>query len=142
MRGRVLIVTSSAGIGAAAARQAAAEQAGWELVSEIGAECWIGDLTRPSSGESVVSQCVAKFGRVDALFNAAGLSGRRYGDGPADECTDGGWDRSVLETAPEPRHFATHAYAAAKGGVVAMSRSVAAYCPWPRTMLRIRFVLM
>jgi NAD(P)-dependent dehydrogenase (short-subunit alcohol dehydrogenase family) len=34
---------------------------------------------------------------------------------------------SVLAEAPEPRHFATHAYAAAKGAVVAMSRSMAAY---------------
>jgi NAD(P)-dependent dehydrogenase (short-subunit alcohol dehydrogenase family) len=34
---------------------------------------------------------------------------------------------SVLSESPEPRHFATHAYAAAKGGVVALSRSMAAY---------------
>ena len=34
---------------------------------------------------------------------------------------------SVLADAPEPRHFATHAYAAAKGAVVAMSRSMAAF---------------
>jgi len=34
---------------------------------------------------------------------------------------------SVLAEAPEPRHFATHAYAAAKGAVVSMTRSMAAY---------------
>ncbi|HUI80155.1 MAG TPA: SDR family oxidoreductase [Bryobacteraceae bacterium] len=34
---------------------------------------------------------------------------------------------SVLSESPEPRHFANHAYAAAKGGVVALSRSMAAY---------------
>jgi NAD(P)-dependent dehydrogenase (short-subunit alcohol dehydrogenase family) len=34
---------------------------------------------------------------------------------------------SVLVEAPEPRHFATHAYAAAKGAIAAMSRSMAAY---------------
>ena len=34
---------------------------------------------------------------------------------------------SAMAEAPEPRHFATHAYAAAKGAVVAMSRSMAAY---------------
>ena len=34
---------------------------------------------------------------------------------------------SVLDSSPEPRHFAAHAYAAAKGGVVALSRSMAAY---------------
>jgi NAD(P)-dependent dehydrogenase (short-subunit alcohol dehydrogenase family) len=174
--GRVLIVTSSTGIGAATARLAAAsgaglvvatgdEQSGWELSAETGAELWIGDVTRPGSAESIVSQCLSKFARVDALFNAAGLSGRRYGDGPIDACTDDGWDvtlaynlkatfllcravirrmlqqevadngvrgtilsmGSVLERSPEPQHFATHAYAAAKGGIVALSRSMAAY---------------
>ena len=34
---------------------------------------------------------------------------------------------SVLDVSPEPRHFATHAYAAARGGVAALSRSVATY---------------
>jgi NAD(P)-dependent dehydrogenase (short-subunit alcohol dehydrogenase family) len=34
---------------------------------------------------------------------------------------------SVLTESPEPRHFDTHAYTAAKGGVVAMSRAMAAY---------------
>ncbi len=176
LRGRVLIVTSSIGIGAATARLAASfgahlviatgdEQSGWELAAETAAECWVGDLTAANAGESVVAQCLSKFGRVDALFNAAGLSGRRYGDGPVDDCTDEGWDLtlthnlkitflmcravirrmlqqevaetgirgailnigSVLETSPEPRHFAHHAYAAAKGGVVALSRAMAAY---------------
>jgi NAD(P)-dependent dehydrogenase (short-subunit alcohol dehydrogenase family) len=127
MRGKVLIVTGSTGIAAAATRLAAAAGA-----------------------------------RVDALFNAAGLSGRRFGDGPVHECTPQGWEitlahnltvvfqmcravagrmldqdpgedgmrgsilnmGSVLAESPEPRHFATHAYAAAKGGVEAMSRSI------------------
>jgi NAD(P)-dependent dehydrogenase (short-subunit alcohol dehydrogenase family) len=34
---------------------------------------------------------------------------------------------SVLAGSPEPRHFATHAYAAGKGAAIAMSRSMAAY---------------
>jgi len=176
LRGRVLVVTSSAGIGAAAVRLAAQtgarllvatsdQQSGWELASETGAELWIGDLTPPGSADSIVAQCLSKFARIDALFNAAGLCGRRYGDGPADECTDEGWEitlahnlhvtflmcravirrmlqqdvaegglrgtilntGSVLDWFPEPRHFAHHAYAAAKGGVVALSRSMAGY---------------
>ena len=176
MRGKVLIITASTGIGAAFARLAAEagarvviatgdEQSGWELAAETAAEVWVGDLTSAASADSVLAQCLAKFGRVDALFNAAGLSGRRYGDGPAHECSDEGWDvtlaqnlgimfrmcravigrmlqqeagedgirgailnmGSVLAEAPEPRHFATHAYAAAKGAVVSMTRSMAAY---------------
>jgi NAD(P)-dependent dehydrogenase (short-subunit alcohol dehydrogenase family) len=34
---------------------------------------------------------------------------------------------SVLVESPEPRNFATHAYAAAKGAVVSLSRSMAGY---------------
>jgi NAD(P)-dependent dehydrogenase (short-subunit alcohol dehydrogenase family) len=41
----------------------------------------------------VLAQCLSKLGRVDAPFNAAGLSGRRFGDGPAHECTGEGWER-------------------------------------------------
>jgi len=176
LRNRVWIVTSSTGIGAATVRLAASagagvliataeEQSGWALASETKAELWVGDLTRPGSADSIVAYCLSKFARIDALFNAAGLSGRRYGDGPIDECGDEGWDvtlaynlkvtffmcrsvirrmleqevrenavrgailnvGSVLDRSPEPRHFATHAYAAAKGGIAALSRSMASY---------------
>jgi NAD(P)-dependent dehydrogenase (short-subunit alcohol dehydrogenase family) len=176
LNGRVLIITGSTGIGAAAARMAAAQGArlvvatsdeisGFELAAETGAECWAGDLTRADSAASILAQCLSKFGRVDAVFNVAGLSGRRFGDGPVHELADDGWETtmshnltitfrlcraaigrmldqspaadgargaivnvgSVLVEAPEPRHFATHAYAAAKGAVEAMSRSMAAY---------------
>jgi len=176
LRDKILIITGSTGIGAAAARLAVSrgahvliatgdEVSGWELAAETGAECWVGDLTRLPSANSVVSQCLSKFGRVDGLFNVAGLSGRRFGDGPVHEATIEGWETtlaqnlsvtfqfcqaailrmleqavpesgirgaivnmgSVLADSPEPRHFATHAYAAAKGAIAAMSRSMAAY---------------
>jgi NAD(P)-dependent dehydrogenase (short-subunit alcohol dehydrogenase family) len=135
-----------------------------ELTAATGAECWLGDLLEPAAAESILAHCLSKFGRVDGLFNVAGMSGRRFGDGPVHECTDAGWEMalahnltstfrmcravagrmlqqpprdegirgsilnmgSMLATDPEPRHFATHAYAAAKGAVVAMSRSMAA----------------
>lgn len=174
--GKILIVTGSAGIGAATVLRAAEAGArvliatgdatsGWELAEQTGAEVWVGDLTLRDSAASVLAQCLSKFGRVDALFNVAGLSGRRFGDGPAHECTDEGWEitlahnlrtmfmmsravigrmleqavdenglrgailnmGSVLAEVPEPRFFATHAYAAAKGAVVSMSRSLASY---------------
>jgi NAD(P)-dependent dehydrogenase (short-subunit alcohol dehydrogenase family) len=176
LHGKILIVTGSTGIGAAVARlasQAGArvliatsdEESGIPLAAELSAELWTGDLVRPAAGESVLAQCLSRFGRVDALCNAAGLSGRRFGDGPIHECTDDGWQvtfaqnldilfhmcravcarmlvqapsavghrgailniGSVLAESPEPRHFATHAYAAAKGAVVALSRSMASY---------------
>jgi NAD(P)-dependent dehydrogenase (short-subunit alcohol dehydrogenase family) len=176
LRGKVVIITGTTGIGAAAARLAAAhgaklvlattdEVSGFELAAELDAECWAGDLTRPDSAGSILAQCLSRFGRVDGLFNVAGMSGRRFGDGPVHELDDAGWETtilhnltvtlrmcramigrmlqqalaedgsrgvivnmgSVLVESPEPRHFATHAYAAAKGAVEAMSRSMAAY---------------
>lgn len=176
MAAPTLILTGSTGIAAATARLAAAAgtrlviatgdaESGWELAEETRAECWVGDLTLAGSAESVVAQCVSKFGRVDALFNAAGLSSRRLGDGPLHECSDEGWNLtfahnlssvfhmcraavarmmeqevdetgvrgsilnmgSALAEAPETRHFALHGYAAAKGAVTALSRSMAAY---------------
>jgi NAD(P)-dependent dehydrogenase (short-subunit alcohol dehydrogenase family) len=176
LHGKILIVTGSTGIAAATVRLAASagaqvvvatsdEVTGWGLAEQTGVEPWIGDLTRPSAADSALGHCLSKFGRVDALFNAYGQSGRRFGDGPVHETSDHGWEvtlshnlnvmfqmcravtgrmlqqtigpsgsrgailnvGSVLADAPEPRHFATHAYAAAKGAVVAMSRSMAAY---------------
>ena len=88
---------------------------------------------------------------------AHGGSGRRFGDGPVDECTDEGWDAtlelnltsvflvcrhavpvlraggggaivtvaSVLGLVGGDRDFATHAYAASKGAVISLTRSMA-----------------
>jgi NAD(P)-dependent dehydrogenase (short-subunit alcohol dehydrogenase family) len=36
-------------------------------------------------------------GRLDVLDHVAGISGRRFGDGPLHECTDAGWD-AVMDT--------------------------------------------
>src|SRR5262249_17377183 len=35
-------------------------------------------------------------GRIDVLFHVAGISGRKFGDGPLDQCEEEGWER-VLE---------------------------------------------
>ncbi len=122
------------------------------------------DLTDPVAAPNVVKTCIERFGRLDGLFNVAGISGRRYGDGPGHECTEEGWATtintnvttqyrmcreglrvmlaqtplengqrgvilnmsSILGLDPEPAHFDTIAYAAAKGAIVAMSRTMAA----------------
>ncbi|HLH33683.1 MAG TPA: SDR family oxidoreductase [Alloacidobacterium sp.] len=55
----------------------------------------IGDLTNPEFACKVVQQCAAKFGRIDALFNVAGMSGRRFGDGPLHECSEEGWAKTL-----------------------------------------------
>jgi NAD(P)-dependent dehydrogenase (short-subunit alcohol dehydrogenase family) len=180
-RRKTYLITGSTGIAAAAARLAVAAGArvfftsltaepGQALTEELrgaGGECgfWVADLTEPHAAAETVRSCVAQFGRIDALFNVVGISGRRLGDGPVHECTDEGWDAtmaanvktmflmsreavrqmlaqpvseaglrgavlnmaSVLAFAPEPEHFATHAYAASKGAVVALTKAMAAY---------------
>lgn len=173
---KVLLITGSTGIAAATADLAA--QAGArifitsrtpehadELAEKTGGAFLAADLVRSDSAPRVVEACVAAFGRLDALFNVAGISGRRFGDGPLHECTEEGWDAtldanvksmflmckaalgqmmkqpvapnglrgtilnmaSVLGLSPQAQHFATHAYAASKGAILGMSKSMAAY---------------
>jgi NAD(P)-dependent dehydrogenase (short-subunit alcohol dehydrogenase family) len=167
----VLLITGSTGIAAETALRASKEFAVFivgldegscaELNGRVpGAAYLAGDLREERVSDHAVRRCVEHHGRVDALFNVAGISGRRYGDGPLHECSAEGWDRtmesnvrtmflmsravlrhwmetggsgailnmaSVLAASPEPKHFATHAYAASKGAVVALTRSMASY---------------
>ena len=179
--GKVYLITGSTGIGAATARLAAAGGADVFVVSrteencraladEIGAAGGVcgyhaADLTVAAQAQEAVGHCVSRFGRIDALFNVAGISGRKFGDGPLHEVTEDGWDvtldtnvksmflvcraaiqqmlaqpvgenglrgailnmASVLGFSPERTFFATHAYAASKGAILGMSRSMAAY---------------
>jgi NAD(P)-dependent dehydrogenase (short-subunit alcohol dehydrogenase family) len=99
----VLLVTGSSGIAAATARLWGAEGSVF-IVGIEEAECrsLAGDL--PSADFSVadvsdeeavrksVAACIGRFGRIDALFNVAGISARRLGDGPIHECTAEAWD--------------------------------------------------
>jgi NAD(P)-dependent dehydrogenase (short-subunit alcohol dehydrogenase family) len=174
MPDRVLLITGSTGIAEATARLAA----GWKifvvsrtaenaeaLAKAVGGGFFAGDLVDPSTAVKAVDACVRRFGRLDAVFNVAGISGRKLGDGPLHECTEAGWDAtldanvksmflmckaalirmleqevdasglrgtilnmaSVLGFAPQAGHFATHAYAASKGAILGMSKSMAAY---------------
>ncbi|MDQ3259134.1 MAG: SDR family oxidoreductase [Acidobacteriota bacterium] len=180
--GKVYLLTGSTGIAAATARLAAKigtrvfiisrEEGSCRALStelrEAGGECFfrVADLTVESEVVSAVRDCATRYERVDALFNVAGISGRRYGDGPVHECTMEGWDATLDGNAksvflmcretirlmlaqpvnenglrgsilnmgsilggisPEPKHFATHAYAASKAAIEGMSRSMAAY---------------
>lgn len=177
---RVCLVTGSTGIAAATAERLAAEGAtifvatqtaahGEELVERIRrtgarAESIAVDLAQVESAQVAVAACVAAYGRLDAVFNVAGGSGRRFGDGPVHETDAAGWDAtldlnarsiflvcgaavrvmldqprdadgcrgallnmsSILAFHPSPARFPTHAYAAAKGAIDALSRAMAA----------------
>lgn len=54
-----------------------------------------GDLTDPAVAKHLVETTIEKYGRIDGLFNVAGISGRRYGDGPLHECTEEGWQKTM-----------------------------------------------
>jgi NAD(P)-dependent dehydrogenase (short-subunit alcohol dehydrogenase family) len=50
------------------------------------------DLTGLGAAERIVAAACERFGRIDTLFHVAGISGRKFGDGPLHACTDAGWD--------------------------------------------------
>lgn len=176
LENKVCLITGSTGIGAATARLAASEGALVFIVSldeescrslaaEIGCGYFAADLRFSEAVDRAVESCIALHGRIDALFNVAGISGRRFGDAPIHECTDEGWDvtmetnakttflmcravlrrmldqpveknglrgailnmASALAFAPEPKFFATHAYAASKSAIVGLTQAMAAY---------------
>src|SRR6478752_1532601 len=89
LTGKVAVVTGAAGgIGGAVA--SAFEKAGARVV---GIDREQADLSRADD----VARAFAVQERIDVLVNAAGISGRRLGDGPVDECTEEAWD-AVLDT--------------------------------------------
>jgi meso-butanediol dehydrogenase / (S,S)-butanediol dehydrogenase / diacetyl reductase len=115
------------------------------------------DLVRDDEAAGAVAAVVDRFGRLDVLVCAHGGSGRRFGDGPVDECNEEAWHAtlelnltsvflvcrhavpalraagggaivtvsSVLGLVGGGPDFATHAYAASKGAVIALTRSMA-----------------
>jgi NAD(P)-dependent dehydrogenase (short-subunit alcohol dehydrogenase family) len=176
LAGKVAIVTgASSGIGRAAALQFAREGAKVAFLSrgleageaaadearESGATAVFisTDVSVAEQVDAAVSSVVERWGRLDVMFNAAGISGRSYGDGPVVECTLDGWDTviganltsmflcskfavaamlrsgggslinlaSVLGMVGGDEDFATHAYAASKGGIIALTRAIASY---------------
>lgn len=181
MKNRVFIITGATGIAAETIKLALRRGAQVFYISRTEQSCrtlqeslrheglaasyGVGDLTVPGTAVDLVGRCLREFGRIDGLFNVAGISGRKFGDGPAHACTEAGWDvtmstnvdtqyrmcrevlqvmlrqqpgdnglrgtilnmASILGLSPEPRYFATIAYAASKGAILSMTKSMAAY---------------
>jgi NAD(P)-dependent dehydrogenase (short-subunit alcohol dehydrogenase family) len=178
--GRTILVTGSTGMAASAAH-AIARQGGLvfavsrtaerlaELAAGIEAEggrcAWhAADLRSEASVDAAFAAFDATGLRLDGVYSVAGISGRRFGDGPLHEATLEGWEAvissnatsqflvaraavrrmlaqerdgsgsrgalllmsSTLATHPAPQFFATHAYAASKGAIDALARSLAA----------------
>ena len=170
LAGRRVLVTGASGIGAATVRRCLAAGARVfvvdrddDRVAALRAELpglagVAADLAGEVGAEAAVADAVEALGGLDVLVNVAGLSGRRFGDGPVHEASAAGWDAvmdnnarstflmcrfalapmrrqrrgaivntgSVLAYAPAAAHFATHAYAASKGAIHALTKSMAA----------------
>lgn len=182
--GRTTLVTGSTGMAASAARAISAEGGrvfvvardaqhvealAAEIASTGGTLAFeVADLVREGEVERAMASAVEVLGRIDAVYNVAGISGRRFGDGPVHEATLEGWETvitgnltslflvcravartmlgqdpdargergailnmsSVLARHPSAEHFGTHAYAASKGAIESLTRSMAgAYAP-------------
>jgi meso-butanediol dehydrogenase/(S,S)-butanediol dehydrogenase/diacetyl reductase len=120
------------------------------------------ELTDETQVAAAVAAAEARWGRLDVVFNGAGISGRRLGDGRVEAIPRVGWDAvlaanltstflvckhavpalrragggaivnlaSVLGLVGGDADFTTHAYAASKGAIVSLTRSMAVtYAP-------------
>ncbi len=111
--GRTCLITGSTGMGGSAARAIAAEGGrvfvvsrtpghaealAGEIVDGGGQAAWYAaDVSVEAEVEAAVAACLAHAGRLDAVYSAAGISGRRFGDGPLDTATLEAWE-TVLRT--------------------------------------------
>jgi len=161
--GKVAVITGGAsGIGEASVRLFVEEGAevvvadvqderGGNLASELGAEYVHADVTREEDVEAVVSHAVDVYGRLDCMFNNAGIAGAV---GPIESVTVEAFNQTVAvllrgvflgvkHAAPVMRAqgggsiintasvaairtgYGNHIYSAAKAGVVQFTRSVA-----------------
>lgn len=53
----------------------------------------VADVSSGVEAQQAVATALGRWSRVDVVFNAAGVSGRRWGDGPVHQCTEEAWDR-------------------------------------------------
>jgi NAD(P)-dependent dehydrogenase (short-subunit alcohol dehydrogenase family) len=99
----VLLVTGSSGIAAATARLWGAQDSVFivgireeecrSLAADLPeADFSAADVRDEDAVRKSVAACVERFGKVDALFNVAGISARSLGDGPLHECATEAWD--------------------------------------------------
>jgi NAD(P)-dependent dehydrogenase (short-subunit alcohol dehydrogenase family) len=171
---RCLIVGGSSGLGLAAAKRFLDEGArvviagrspdkGAAALASLAAHgvarFVAADASDSGQVDALMRSVESVLGGLDVLYHAAGVSGRKHGDGPLHECSDMGWQAtidanlksvfltnraavrhfldkkrpgailnmsSVLAFSPSPHYFDTVAYAAAKGGIISLSREAAA----------------
>lgn len=142
---RVCFVTGSTGIAEAAARAIAAEGGRLFIVSRTadharaladaitaadGRASWqAADLTQEAAVDAAMAACLHEFGRVDCVYNVAGISARSYGDGRLHEMTLEGWQAALTVNATSTflvcraavRHMLQHG----RGAILNMSSTLA-----------------
>jgi NAD(P)-dependent dehydrogenase (short-subunit alcohol dehydrogenase family) len=144
LTGKVILITGASGIGAATARMATREGAQVFIAALSAVECeslakelngnWLaGDLSDEANAIAAVQSCVDHFGRIDGVFNVAGISGRRFGDGPLHQCSAEGWDTLMTVNARSlflvSRESLRHMLARGGGGAIVNMASVLAFSP-------------
>ncbi|NMH87966.1 SDR family NAD(P)-dependent oxidoreductase [Flavivirga algicola] len=111
MKDKVFIITGSSGIAAETIKMVLMQEAKVFFIGREANRCKdlqeslqkaglyadyiVGDLVDPATAPKLVHTCIEKYGRIDGLYNVAGISGRRFGDGPIHECTEEGWELTM-----------------------------------------------
>ncbi len=111
MKDKIFIITGSSGIAAETIKIVLTEGAKVFYIGRDAKRCkafqddlktqgfhadyLVGDLVDPEIAPKLVNACIEKHGRIDGLYNVAGISGRRFGDGPVHECTEEGWNTTI-----------------------------------------------
>ena len=113
--GRGVLVTGATGMGGGAARALVAEGANVlvaardaehlaELADVVAADggsiaTFPADLRDEAAVEAAFAAFDGRFGRLDACYGVAGISGRRLGDGALHEATLAGWETVIASNA-------------------------------------------
>ena len=130
-----LVIAGSTGIAAATASLALSKG---HRVFTIGLDesaNFRGDLRDERTADASLSVAWDALGGIDGLFHVAGISGRRYGDGPLHECTVDGFEATMKSNAATAfltnRALIRRWMAATRGGSIVNVGSVLADSPEP-----------
>jgi len=147
---RCLIVGGTTGIGLAAATRFLEEGgrlvvagrsqekgiAAIRLLDAIGPVQFVAcDGANPKQVSELVLASITFLGGLDVLYHVAGISGRRFGDGPLHECSDDGWqttiDANLKSTFLTNRAAVRHFLHEKQPGIILNMASTLAYSPSP-----------
>jgi NAD(P)-dependent dehydrogenase (short-subunit alcohol dehydrogenase family) len=142
---RILLITGSSGIAAATAKLAASRGDRVFFIGKDAEECelltsqiedsafFVADVADEDAVNSAFESGFSRYGRVDAVFNVAGLSGGLLGDGPLHECSTAAWQTLMSVHAGGTffvcREVLQHWMTAKQQGVILNTGSVLARFP-------------